>query len=95
MTTKDFNVQLKDLDGKPMKDGDRVFTAKDMIRDALWMHADQAATGEEKFKQHNLAIRIAEGATDYEPEELALIKKTVAAYYRAPLVVGQIFDLVN
>lgn len=93
---KDFNQPIIGQNGKPLTDeNDKILTAADVIKTALWNYAEQNTSGEEKFKQHKLALHIDEGKDEFEPEDLALIKKVVNGWYRAPLVVGRIFDMVN
>lgn len=89
---KDFNFELKAIDGKPLIDGDKPIVAKDIIIGAL-VQPKQGQSGSDAFKKYQLAEKVQADAQDYELDELKLIKDSLDNIH--PLALGPIWKLLN
>jgi hypothetical protein len=96
----DVSKELKTISGDVMKDTDSKgnaisATVKMAIVNAI-LSPDQKDKGVDKVRKYELAKRVHTALTkiDLSPEEIVLIKDTVGELY-APIVVGQIFDLLK
>lgn len=93
-----WNTVLKDLEGKELKaDGDKELTLARVAINALSQltQADQAMTGEEKFKLGLLAHKIhSEPEAEFEAEEIAKVKERIGKLY-APFAVFQAYNLLK
>ena len=92
------NVPLVTLDGQPMQDnvdGKAVdATVKTVIVNAV-LAPVQKESGIDKVKKYELAKRIFENdEVDLNEDEIKLIKDCVGENF-APIVVGQIFELLR
>lgn len=89
-----FDIELKDLDGDRVVEGGKPIRVRDLITSAL-LQSEQGDEAEQKIKKWDLANKIHQGGdVDILPEDAALIKKLVGERY-APLVVGQVFPILN
>jgi hypothetical protein len=94
----DFSVVLKDLDGKPLKDGGEEVTLKSITQMALMAQfrdeAELAAT--EKVRRFALAMTIqnSNGAAELPVEDVAEIKRLIGRAM-GPLVVGRAYELLS
>lgn len=97
MPIKNFDADLKMIDGTPVKEGEVALKMKTSVVNSLlgFFPDEQNLTGEEKVKRYELASKIyAGGDIDLKPEEIVLIKKLVGK--GAPtLVVGQVYKLLD
>jgi hypothetical protein len=90
-----LNKPIKDLDGNIIEK----ITAKSLIRDALVTlgEDDKNLSGEAKYTQFSLALRITEagdGEVELSSEEITKIKALVGRMFY-PLVVGRLFDILE
>lgn len=91
----DFTSILLDLDSKPLKDGETIYTLGHVSTNALIVtHVDERIDGEEKVKRFMLACKTKGPAVTLTAEEIALIKKLVGKAY-GPLVVGRAWALLD
>jgi len=89
---------LKQFDGTPIKDvvkGEAVdATVRQAIVNALMSPAEKD-TGLEKVKKYDLAMRVyKEDEVEFSAEEAAMVKEVVGKLF-APIVVGQLFKLLD
>lgn len=94
---RDFSTQLKSLDGEPLVNQGKPFTLGAAVIGALMTPFDDEAhiSGEQKFNRYNLAVKInAPSAAEVSAEEIAQMKLVVGKAY-GPLVVGQVFNLLD
>ena len=79
----DFNVVLKNLKGKPLKDKEKDVTLKDVSTNALLGNYKEEIDGEEKLKRFLLATRIYESKDEIELEndDVKLTKDMIAKGY--------------
>lgn len=92
-----FDSNIKGLDGKDLATETGTATLSSIVTGALIAnyHDEQFLPGMEKFKRAQLAQRVyAGGDIDFSVEELTLIKELVGKY-ATPLVVLQIFKLID
>ncbi len=92
------NAVLKTLDGKVMKDvvdGNAIdATIKQAIVNAVLSPVEKE-TGVEKVRKYELAKRVyTDDNVDLNEDEIKLIKERVGECF-APIVVGQIFELLK
>lgn len=90
-----LNKHIKDLDGKIIEK----VTAKNLIRDALinLSEEDKNMSGDAKYTQFSLALRITEagdGEVELSSEEITKIKALVGRMFY-PLIVGRLFDILE
>ena len=95
----DTTTTIKSLDGKTMKGDDGNGNAIDVIAKTIMVNAvlDPVAkeSGVDKIRKYELAKKIyANDKVDLNEEDIKLIKERVGTIY-APLVVGQIFELLK
>lgn len=94
----DFNAILVGLDGKPMLGKDKTeATLKEVAVEALMAvtENDRGASGEDKFKNYELAAKVyAGGEIEITPEQAALLKRRIGECY-GPVVVGPAYKLLN
>jgi len=79
-----FNVKLKNLAGKTLKDGEKDVTLKDIsINALLGNYKDENIDGNEKLKRFILATKISEatGEIELENDDITLIKNMIAKGY--------------
>ena len=79
-----FNVSLKNLAGKTLKDGEKDVTLKDVsINALLGNYKDENIDGNEKLKRFMLATKISEAKDELglENDDITLIKDTIAKGY--------------
>jgi len=91
----DFSTVLKDIDGKPIPDGEGQATLGRACANALLID-DRDASGDEKVKRFLIAtkIRDAKKINDLPVEDIALIKKLVAKAF-PPLIVGRCWEILD
>lgn len=79
-----FNVGLKNLAGKTLKDGNKNVTLKNVsINALLGNYRDENIDGNEKLKRFMLATKISEakGELGLENDDITLIKDMIAKGY--------------
>ena len=105
---KDFSIVLRDIDGTVLKhskkcDEDKTIKvdltyAQRILDSLLGTHPtkDGSQSGEEKLKLYRLAVKIQDSTpeTDYDLDELTLIKKRVEMFM-PPLIYGQVVDMLD
>jgi hypothetical protein len=92
-----WSASFNDLEGKEVKEGERVLTLAKVAINALCnvVEGDQQLTGEKKFKLGELANKInKEPEAEFEVEEIATIKERIGKLY-TPLMVFQSFNLLK
>ena len=91
---KDFSRPVLTLGGAPAEDAGKTLTVGAACVNAL-LGPDDSATGEEKARRYQLALRIhAGGEVEVKSDELALLKTLVGRAY-LPLVVGQVYAFLD
>lgn len=92
-----FNIELKDMDGKPIMET----KDKPLLLDKVCVNAvlseipDEKTTGEQKLQRFQLAKKIyGAGEIDVTAEEIVLLKDKIGKLY-LPLVVGQVFEILE
>lgn len=94
----DFNIELKNMDGEVLRDGDKVLTLGAASINALMStYPDEKnVSGEDKLKRYDLSLRIKNSdiSSDYKSEEITLIKKLIGKAF-TPLVVGQAYKILE
>jgi len=95
MAKINFDVVLKNLEGKPLKDGDgKDLTMARACRNALHV-MDEKATGDEKYKNYVLALKVGDGGdVDLKSEEITRIKDYIGKNMY-PIVVGPVWDFLE
>ena len=85
------NQELKNYEGKTLKEGDKPVFLRSILVNALNFQApDSKSTVEEKLKAYKTSMEIMENdEVNLSVEEIVLIKKNVNLMY-APLIVGQV-----
>lgn len=96
MPIKNFDTELAGLNGEVLKENDKPVLMRTLVVNALVnVPANEKIEGDEKTRRYELAISLNhEGDHDITPEDVVLIKKLVGAGY-GPLVVGQIYKVLN
>ena len=90
---------LKTIDGKTMMDADSSGNATEATIKTLLVNAVLAPTkdekGVDKVRKYELAKMIFKGGeVDLTPEDIVLIKKQVGDNF-APIIVGQVFEMLS
>ena len=93
------DVTLKTLDGQTMMDNDGKGNAVEASLKVLLVNAVLAPVkedkGVDKVRKYELAKMIFKGGeVDLTPEDIVLIKKQVGDNF-APIVVGQVWDMLD
>ena len=91
-----LSLPVLDLEGKPIKDGDKDLTVRTVCCGAL-LTPDQKnpdQTSEEKVKFFKLALRIADDEEDFSIDDIAILKKQIGKLF-PPLVVGRCFEVLD
>ena len=90
----DVTKKLKDLDDKVLKEDKKDIVLKKILTNALLI-AVEKESGVDKVKKYELAKLIHKGKViDLTAEDVVLLKKQVGDFY-TPLVVGQVFALLE
>lgn len=84
---------LTTLEGEPVKEAGKEVTVGKIIRNAL-LSNDEKDKADDKLKKYHLAQSCLASEVDLKAEDVVLIKKQVGNNY-PPLVVGQVFDLID
>lgn len=93
--TKNFDLKIVDLDGKPVSDGGTDLTAAVVCAAALLNGGDDKTPTAEKVTRYELAVRVRKGGdVDLTVDELKLISDSVGKMY-TPIVVGQVLPFLN
>ena len=93
----DFSAVIKDLDGDPVKDGEKDATLGRVACTALLAsYADeQNLAAEDKVRRFRLAEIAAKGGErEVKVEDVALIKTLIGKAF-APLVVARAYDIIE
>lgn len=97
MPKKNLDLAMKDLNGETIySEEGRARPMKSIVTEALLASfPNETASGEEKLKRYLLAMKVnVGGEVDLSPEEIVMIKDLVGKGF-SPLVVGQVFGLLN
>lgn len=92
-----FEVGLKNLEGKVLKDKEKDITLKDVSTNALLgNYQDEKIDGEEKLKRFLLATKIYEsnGELELKVDEIKLTKDLIARGY-STLVTGRALEILD
>jgi hypothetical protein len=95
--TIDVTQQLKDLEGKPLKEAGKDVILRDIVNTALLASFpdERNLPGKEKQRRYKLACRImVQDKPDLELEDVTLVKRLVGEAY-SPLIVGQAWDMLE
>jgi hypothetical protein len=99
----DLTKELVHIDGKKILDapseegGPQIpMTLKTAMVNAL-AAVDQNATGSEKLSRYNLAMKIqdSEESIDLQVEDISTIKNLVGKIFGSPILVGQVWNLLD
>lgn len=91
-----MNTELLDLHGKPIADSDGNLTLGSAAANALTLLPIEKAPEGKKVKMVNLALKVCGGSeVELSVDEIKLIMDTVDSFYKAPLLVGRIFHLLD
>ena len=93
----DFNVVLKNLEGKPLTDKEKDLTLKDVSANAiLGNYQNENIDGEEKLKRFILAMKIyeANGELELTVDEVKMTKDMIARGY-STLVTGRALQILD
>lgn len=93
----DFNMVLKNLEGKPLKDKEKDVTLKDASANALLgNYPDDKIDGEEKLRRFLLATKIYEsnGEIELSVDEIKMTKDLIAKGY-STLVTGRALEILD
>ena len=93
----DFSAVIKDLDGDPVKDGEKDATLGRVACSALLAsYADeQGLRAEDKVKRFRLAEVAAKGGEqEMKVEDVALLKSLIGKAF-APLIVARAHDIIE
>ena len=95
MAKINFDVVLKNAVGKALKDADdTTLTLAKACRNALFT-TDEKATGDEKYTNYVLGMKVGEGGTvDLKAEEITTIKESVGKHM-FPIVVGPVWFILE
>lgn len=95
---RNFTAPIKNLDGKPLKEGDREVTIGSIAVNALLTpyEDERNLSGDDKVKRFRLAqsIHDADGEIEVTVEQVALLKSLIAKAY-SPLIVGQAWAILE
>jgi len=92
-----FNVGLKNLEGRALKDKEKDLTLKDVSANAvLGNYPDEKIDGEEKLKRFMLATKIYEssGELELDIDEIKMTKDLIAKGYSI-LVTGRALEILD
>lgn len=93
----DFSTAIRDLNGKPIQEGETIITLGSVCSNALLaLHPDeQTLPGEVKVRRFQLAVKIYNGGEqDVSVEELSILKTMVGKHY-LPIVVGRVYEIIE
>lgn len=95
---RNFSAAIKNLDGKPLKEGDKEVTIGSIAVNALLTpyEDERNLSGDDKVKRFRLAQAIhgADDEIEVTAEQVTLLKTLIAKAY-TPLIVGQAYDLLE
>ncbi len=95
---RNFTTPIKNLDGRPLKEGDREVTLASIAVNALLTpyEDERNLSGDDKVKRFKLAqaIHDAQGEIEVTVEQVALLKSLIAKAY-TPLIVGQAWAVLE
>lgn len=92
----DFSQKLCNLDGQPLKDGDKDVTLSLVASTALLQaDPDDKSSGPEKARCFDVAQRVYKGGVcEVSAEEITLIKDKIGRAY-SPIVVGPAYRFLE
>lgn len=93
----DVNKPILDIHGDPIKRGEKDWSIKAAISDALMTQFDnEILTGDQKLMRYSLAMEIykSNGSIDLKAEQIVIIKQVICLAY-APLVYGRIGEVID
>lgn len=95
MAKVNFDLVLKKLDGKPLKDDkEKDLTLSDAAKQSLLVN-DEKQTGSEKYENYCLAAMVDKGGViDLKSEDISKIKEMIGKYM-FPVVVGPAWDALE
>jgi hypothetical protein len=92
----DFTRTINDLDGRPFKiENDELLTLGRVVISAL--HQGEKLTGDEKYKRHDLMVRIHSQVEPVElkVDEVVLLKQVVGESNFTAWVSGEAWDMLE
>lgn len=93
----DFSAEIKDFDGKALKEGDTAITLGLMAVRALnaQFPDEQPLSAEAKVSRFRIAVKVSEGGVqDLVAEDVVEIKKVIGRAF-TPLIVGRSYALIE
>ena len=93
----DSDVLIKNLDDKPIKEGDKEVRLSDIVKQAMLYvrHDDDKTTGEMKKKRYLIAKKVSKGGTvDLSQPEIDMINDCVGKGF-TPLIVGRVDEILD
>ncbi len=93
----DFDYKILDLEGKPIKDGEKDTTLCSVVCAAMLatVPGDDQLPADDKVKMFRLAqTAMKHGVQDVPIEDVAFLKKRIGKLFGA-LIVGRVFDLLE
>jgi hypothetical protein len=95
---KNLNIEIMDLDERPIMDAGKVITLKSVCTSALLFQdpSSPPISGDQKFLRWELAKRIhgEKDHVDLSAEEVSLLKEAVNRIY-APLIYGRLCEAID
>jgi hypothetical protein len=99
----DVTQTLKTISGESLKDVDEKGSAIDatlklaIVNSLLSPNSQEQESGVDKIKRYELAKMVykADGEVDLTAEDITLIKVAVNKTFPAPIIVGQIYELLE
>lgn len=92
-----LDVVLVNRKGEPLVDGPEPITLRVVLCNALEAVDNNKPSGEEKSKRYKLVKKLwsAPAVIDLSVDDLSMLKNRVADSYPSPLVVGQVWELLD
>lgn len=88
-----LNTEIKNINNEPIKEGDKIITLGDIVRNAVLSPGDKDKA-DDKVKKFELAVRCVADTVELTAEETTLIKDCIGNMY-PPLIVGRSFEILD